>query len=91
MVFRCDNDDLDEPEKPDDGEDTDHFAFMFGGELIVNGEGMLQMFDVQGRCLMTTRVTGGQSSVSLPKVACGVYLLRLIGNDKVKVQKMVIK
>ena len=91
LVFRCDNDEPDEPEEPDDGEDTNHFAFMFGDELIVNGEGMFQMFDVQGRCLLTTRVVGGQSSISLPEVACGVYLLRLIGNDKVKIQKMVIK
>ncbi len=90
LVFRCDEE-PDEPDEPDEPNESDHFAFMFGDELIVNGEGMLQMFDVQGRCLMTTRVTGGQSSVSLPKVACGVYLLRLIGNDKVKVQKMVIK
>ena len=90
LVFRCDEE-PDEPDEPDDPNESDHFAFMFGDELIVNGEGMLQMFDVQGRCLMTTRVTGGQSSVSLPKVASGVYLLRLIGNDKVKVQKMVIK
>jgi hypothetical protein len=93
LVFRCDDDpdEPDEPDEPDDEEDTDHFAFMFGDELIVNGAGLLQMFDVQGRCLMETQAVGQQSSHSLPRVATGVYLLRLTGDRKVKVQKMVIK
>jgi hypothetical protein len=64
---------------------------MFGDELVVNGEGMLQMFDVQGRCLMETRAVGQQSSHTLPNVAAGVYVFRLTGDKRVKVQKMVIK
>ena len=94
LVFRCDGDepeDPEEPDNPDDGEDIDHFAFMFGDELVVNGEGMLQMFDVQGRCLMETQAVGQQSSHRLPSVAAGVYVFRLTGDKKVKVQKMVIK
>jgi len=94
LVFRCEGDepeDPEEPDEPDDGEDSDHFAFMFGDELVVNGEGMLQMFDVQGRCLMETRAVGQQSSHTLPSVAAGVYVFRLTGDKKVKVQKMVIK
>ena len=94
LVFRCEGDepeDPEEPDDPDDGEDSDHFAFMFGDELVVNGEGLLQMFDIQGRCLMQTQALGQQSSHSLPKVAAGVYVFRLTGDKKVKVQKMVIK
>jgi hypothetical protein len=94
LVFRCDGDepeDPEEPDEPDDGEDIDHFAFMFGDELVVNGEGMLQMFDIQGRCLMETQAVGQQSSHSLPRVAAGVYMFRLTSETKVKVQKMVIK
>ena len=97
LVFRCEGDepedpeDPEEPDNPDDGEDSDHFAFMFGDEMVVNGEGMLQMFDVQGRCLMETRAVGQQSSHTLPSVAAGVYVFRLTGDKRVKVQKMVIK
>lgn len=80
-------------EEPDDGTSTGPatFAFQVGDELIVNGEGMLQLFDLNGRCLMSKQAVGQQSSVSLPKVASGVYLLRLTGNKQVRVQKMVIK
>ena len=91
LVFRCDGDEPEDPEEPDDGDDTDHFAFMFGDELVVNGAGLLQMFDIQGRCLMETRAVGEQSSHRIPQVSAGVYLLRLTGESKVKVQKMVIK
>ena len=91
LVFRCDGDEPEDPEEPDDGDDSDHFAFMFGDELVVNGSGLLQMFDIQGRCLMETRAVGEQSSHRIPQVSAGVYLLRLTGESKVKVQKMVIK
>jgi hypothetical protein len=91
LVFRCDGDEPEDPEEPDDGDDSDHFAFMFGDELVVNGAGLLQMFDIQGRCLMETRAVGEQSSHRIPQVSAGVYLLRLTGESKVKVQKMVIK
>ena len=93
LVFKCDGnyDEPDTPDEPDDQFDSDYFAFVVGNELVVNGEGTLQMFDIQGRCLMETRAVGQQNSHSLPRVAAGVYLLRLTSDKKVKVQKMVIK
>ena len=89
LVFDCTG--IDEPE--DDGASTGSatFAFQMGDELIVNGEGMLQLFDLNGRCLMTKQAVGQQSSVSLPQVAAGMYLLRLTSNKQVRVQKMIIK
>ena len=93
LVFRCENnEEPDDPDEPDDPEedDDDHFAFFFEDELIVNGEGLLQVFDIQGRCLLETEAIGTQSSHRLQSVAKGVYLLRLTNNKKVKIQKMVI-
>jgi hypothetical protein len=92
LVFKCD-DNHEEPDLPDepDEDDSDHFAFFFGDNLVVNGEGMLQMFDIQGRCLMETQLNGAQNTVNLPKVAAGLYLLRLTGDKQLRVQKMVIK
>jgi len=89
LVFNCTG--IDEPEVPEPVEGPTVFAFLMGDELIVNGEGTLQLFDMNGRCLMTTQAVGQQSSVSLPKVSAGIYLLRLTGDKQVKVQKMVIK
>ena len=67
------------------------FAFQMGEELIVNGAGVLQMFDMTGRCLLSTQTVGDQSSVSLPRVAAGMYLLRLTGNQQNRIQKIIIK
>ena len=89
LVFDCTG--IDEPETPEPDEGPTVFAFQMGDELIVNGEGMLQMFDLNGRCLMTRQAVGQQSNVSLPQVAAGMYLLRLTSNKQVRVQKMVIK
>ena len=66
------------------------FAFFDGNAWVVNGEGTLQLFDVNGRCLMSTNAEGTQSSVNLPKVATGVYLLRLTNGNGTRVQKIVI-
>ena len=89
LVFDCTG--IDEPEDPEPDDGSTVFAFQMGNELIVNGEGMLQLFDLNGRCLMTKQAVGQQSNVSLPQVAAGMYLLRLTSNKQVRVQKMIIK
>ena len=80
-------------ENDDDDENGTHspFAFVYGEELVVNGDGYVEMFDVTGRRLMTGRAVGGQTSFGMPKVAAGVYVLRLTGNGKTRTQKMVIE
>ena len=87
LVFDC----VGVEEYEEDDLNSATFAFQMGDELVINGEGMLQMFDISGRCLMSTQTMGQQSSVSLPKTAAGIYLLRLTTDSQVKVQKMVIK
>ena len=82
---------IEEPDDPAPPLVATSFAFQFGDELIVTGEGTLQMFDLNGRCLLSTKAVGEQSSVSLPSVAAGMYLLRLTGNTETKVQKLIIK
>ena len=72
-------------------ESQTNFAFQFGDELVVNGGGELSVFDVQGRHIMTRSLTGAQSSISLPRTAAGLYILRLAGDKQVKIQKLIIK
>ena len=79
---------IDEETEPENG--SHNFAFITGDELVVNGDGTLQLFDISGRCLIQTQTVGSQSSIALPQIASGVYLLRLTNDSKVKVQKMVI-
>ena len=68
-----------------------NFAFMMGDELVVNGNGMLQVFDLNGRCVYATELYDVQSTVSLPRMTAGVYILRLTGSQSARTQKMVIK
>ena len=66
------------------------FAFMHDGQLVVNGEGRVDLYDIQGCLLESVRVSGDQNKVPLPSLASGVYLLRLTSQGNVRVQKIVI-
>ena len=59
----------------------DNFAYISNGELVVTGEGTLQVIDALGRNLppFTSHLSPG------------IYVLRLINGDDVKTQKIVIK
>ncbi len=90
LVFHCTGID-EEPDDTTNDNGTTNFAFQMDDELVVNGEGTLQLFDINGRCLLSTQAVGEQSTISLPRVAAGIYVLRLTSHNQTKVQKMVIK
>jgi hypothetical protein len=72
-------------------EGNDDFAFIDAdGNLIVNGDGTLQVFDVLGHQLLSRDVN---SAFRIPHSAFspGIYVLRLIDGEKVKTQKIVIR
>ena len=73
-----------------DADMGDNFAFISDGELIVNGEGTLQVFDVLGHQLFAKKLSTLNSHLSIFK-SPGVYVLRLIDGDNVKNQKIIIK
>ena len=77
----------------DDEEETtiENFAFFNDGNLIVNGEGRLDVIDVLGRIIYSAELTDTQNTVSLPQNAKGVCMLRLTNGDNVKVQKMFVR
>lgn len=70
----------------------DIFAYQNGNNIVVNGEGELQVFDVTGRLLSSVWLDGTLTAdrASLGILRSGVYLLRLLGND-MKTQKIVVK
>ena len=67
------------------------FAFVHDGALTVNGEGWLEVIDMSGRTIVSSRLTDAQNTVSLPQAAQGVYVLRLTNDNQSKVQKIVIE
>ena len=62
------------------------FAYQSGNDIIVSGDGELQVFDVMGRMVMTQHING-VGTLRAASVQTGVYILRLNG----KSQKIVIK
>ena len=60
------------------------FAFQNGNDIIVNGEGELQIFDVMGRNIMNTTINGVQT---VNVKSQGVYIFKLNEN----IQKIVVR
>ena len=67
--------------------ESDIFAYQSGNDIIVSGEGELQIFDVTGRPVMTTTISGVET-INVPTM--GVYIFRLIGSE-IKTQKIVVR
>ena len=74
-------------------EDTDGdkapFAYVDNGNIVVNGDGTLQVIDAMGHVVVTA--DGRTRYVPTAGMASGVYVLRLINGDETRVQKIVIK
>ena len=70
------------------GDNDMPFAFINNGNIIVNGEGTLQVIDVMGRVVLSGDAI---NRVSTGGMAAGVYVLRLINGDDVKTQKIVVR
>ena len=69
----------------------DNFSFYSNGSFIISNEGeaVLQVVDVTGR-ILSNETINGSANVHVD-AAPGVYMLRLINGDNVKVQKVVVK
>ena len=64
--------------------DGDVFAYQSGNEIVVEGDGELQVFDLMGRVVMQRRVKGIETIAQPSK---GVYIFKL----NAKTQKIVVK
>ena len=75
-----------------EGDDTEGESFVHieGGNLVVenSGSAILQVVDVMGRVLVSERIEGSCSKGL--GFSAGVYAVSLIGNDKIRTQKIVI-
>lgn len=74
--------------KPDySNENNEVFVYQNGDEILVSGEGELQVFDATGRLVRNMSINGAKSLNISTK---GVFIFRLVGND-VKTQKIVVR
>ena len=70
--------------------DNEPFSYISNGNIIVDGEGTLQVVDVTGHVIVC-RDASNASVISTSGMMPGVYVLRLINGDDVKTQKIVIE
>ena len=72
-------------------DNDDNFAFFSNGSFVINNEGeaTLQVIDINGRILKSESINGS-ANVNV-KAAAGVYMLRLVNGNDVKVQKVVVR
>ena len=72
--------------------DSENFIFINNGEMIINnieGKGVLQIFDVMGRYISHTEVSGS-ANISTEAFTSGVYIIRMMDDNGVKTQKVVL-
>ena len=71
--------------------DSESFAFFSNGNWVINnnGKSTLQIMDLNGRVLCNEQINGCYSKSF--EATPGVYMLRLINGDNVKVQKVVVR
>ena len=72
----------------DIADNNEAFAFISNGSIIVNQDGVLQIVDMTGRVV---EYGDAKHCISTREMTPGVYVLRLIGGDNVKTQKIVIE
>ncbi|MCQ2309440.1 MAG: leucine-rich repeat domain-containing protein [Bacteroidales bacterium] len=69
-------------------DDNGQFVYQYGKELVIDGKGTLQVFDVLGRVVISEEIHG--QSVDVSKLTTGAYIVRMTGNE-VKTQKIIVR
>ena len=64
-----------------------NFAYQNGDDIVVTGDGTLQVYDVLGRHIADYEINGTQM---IEKLEQGVYIFRLVGHDA-KTQKIIVR
>ena len=95
ITFDLSSMDVDEQTDDDTNSGNNQFAFFDGSQWVVtnngNGSAQLDFIDMLGRVLHSTTLSEGQTRISLPNIAKGLYLLRMTNQNGMFVQKIVVK
>ena len=68
----------------------ENFVYQSGSELIINGEGHLQIIDLMGRMVYSDEVTDDNSRIDMSSFNKGAYIIRMINEECVKTQKITV-
>ena len=72
----------------DNNNNNDNFAFVSNGQIILNGQGTVEVYDLNGRMISRNNDV---TSIATDGMANGVYMIRLTNGSDVKTQKIVVK
>lgn len=64
------------------------FAYVSNGDIIVSGEGTMQLIDMTGRIVETQGISGVET---VCKPSPGLYIVRIVNGTNVKTQKIVVR
>lgn len=84
VVRLCDNNN-----GPSIGSGTDVFVYQNGNTVMVDGSGLLQVYDAMGRMVSSQQITDNHN-FSAPQLPTGVYIFKLTG-DTVRTQKVILQ
>ncbi len=70
--------------------DDSHFAYVSGENLIINAEGTVQIIDVMGRMIYSNNVESSNNRINVSDFNRATYVVRVINENGVKVQKIVV-
>ena len=70
--------------------DNGHFAYVSGEDLIINVEGAVQIIDMMGRVVYSIDVTSDNSRINVSGFDNAAYIIRVVNEEGVKVQKIMV-
>ena len=66
------------------------FVYQSGSELIINGEGHLQIIDLMGRVIYNNEVANDNNRIDINRFNNATYIIRMINEECVKTQKITV-
>ena len=70
--------------------DNSHFVYQSGEELVVEAEGTVQIIDIMGRMVYSDDVETTNNRIDVSNFKNGTYVVRVINETGVKVEKVVV-
>jgi hypothetical protein len=67
-----------------------NFVYQSGSELIINGEGHLQIIDLMGRVIYNNEVVNDNNRIDISRFNKATYIIRMINEECVKTQKIMV-
>ena len=70
--------------------DNSHFAYVSGEDLIIEAEGTVQIIDMMGRVVYSSDAACHVNRINVSEFNNAAYVVRVINENEVKVQKIIL-